>query len=1263
MGRYIFAIFALLPSVALAQWEPDWYRFYLPWNDSTNSPTHVARVLGDTTLRGRISVSGDQFIDGKGEPIHFVGVGFLFGALFPSADTARMVANRLSKYGINLVRIQGLEQLWYPQGIWDPAYYPSVTHYSQEALNRLDSFVAALAERGIYVDLDIHVGRHFHHIDDPTIVTDSLSCFWHNYVLYYDPTLIRMTRDYMQFMLERINPYRGMRYADDPAIAMLELTNENSLLWAYLEGWTDEPKGNNSCGIGEPYRSCLDTAFTEWLAERYPSRDSLEAAWNVGIEPRGSNLVRDGNFEALASTFVFEVHWQEGAGGKLVYDNTDPAEGNWCLHAIIDSCGTYAYHLGIKQIGIPVDSSKKYIIRFWGKASAARTCYIKLGRDVSPWDNYGLGREVFLDTMWQRFQFAFSCTETDSATTRLSFNIGHDTADVWLDDVRLCAASKRGLRSYEDPAIFVEHVHIDSLLLYTPARVHDQMQFLYDTERSFYQQFLELRDGIGCPAPMLLTQNYYNITNLASRNIGEIAGSHGYWQHPSFPGSPWDPENWYIRNTPQIGDENPYGILQLEYCAVNNKPFLIGEYNNPHPNFYQCEMIPELFAYAGFWGHDAVSLFAYSEEYNFSQKHWDDFFSIHNDPKIMVQLVPWSIAFRRGDITPSVAPVAIDYKLEDIFDFDIETKDGWLPSLTTDGYLDRYCFLEHAVSRGDMNAEETPPGNSYGISSPTGPVYISDTNELTWNIPDGRFTVDTDGICAAVGYLAGKEISAGRLTVALTEPNFASVTAVALDKPSIAEADSLLITAVGRSGNRNMGWNVDSTSVGDNWGILPTYMEPVLGQISIDWGENGKITYDLVENSPWYLLVRKPPDTTMVYPLYTLGLPQDTTYIYRAPYANHDIGNCIFTVTCHGSCGFMAADSKKGSGFIYPATGENMLYIGSFWVGSSATYVADRPHDAQKAPDWVVTSEPDGLVLIGGRRYSDQDGWAMYDDTGHPSPKGIRITQNSWAWANAPDDDYVIMRYTVENTGTNAVNGLYVGQFMDWDIKSYSDDEAGTDASRRLVYMWGDPYAGIKLLSPTTAANLTVLEWGSIADSVKIQILNGGLSFPSSTYPGDWRVLVSAGPFDLGPGGSTIVAFAIIGGDSLADLQANADAAQEKFNTIIVGIEEARTLSNIPLTFALLQNYPNPFNQETVIRYSLPVDRPAHTTLKIYNITGQLVRTLVDEVQDAGYYTVHWNGETNSRDKVASGVYFYRLSTQGRKAGKFTATKKMIVLK
>ena len=92
-------------------------------------------------------------------------------------------------------------------------------------------------------------------------------------------------------------------------------------------------------------------------------------------------------------------------------------------------------------------------------------------------------------------------------------------------------------------------------------------------------------------------------------------------------------------------------------------------------------------------------------------------------------------------------------------------------------------------------------------------------------------------------------------------------------------------------------------------------------------------------------------------------------------------------------------------------------------------------------------------------------------------------------------------------------------------------------------------------------------------------------------------------------------------------------------------------LSNMPGLFGLSQNYPNPFNPTTAISYQLPA--VSHVTLKVYNLLGQEVATLADEVKQAGFYTANWDASSFS-----SGVYFYRLQT-----GSFVQTKKLILMK
>lgn len=102
-----------------------------------------------------------------------------------------------------------------------------------------------------------------------------------------------------------------------------------------------------------------------------------------------------------------------------------------------------------------------------------------------------------------------------------------------------------------------------------------------------------------------------------------------------------------------------------------------------------------------------------------------------------------------------------------------------------------------------------------------------------------------------------------------------------------------------------------------------------------------------------------------------------------------------------------------------------------------------------------------------------------------------------------------------------------------------------------------------------------------------------------------------------------------------------------------VGIFEP---SYIPMEYSLSQNYPNPFNPVTQIRYTLP--QLANVQLKIYDILGREVKTLINSELPAGAYRVEWNGTNNYGTQVSSGMYIYRMV-----AGKFVQTKKMMFLK
>ncbi len=106
---------------------------------------------------------------------------------------------------------------------------------------------------------------------------------------------------------------------------------------------------------------------------------------------------------------------------------------------------------------------------------------------------------------------------------------------------------------------------------------------------------------------------------------------------------------------------------------------------------------------------------------------------------------------------------------------------------------------------------------------------------------------------------------------------------------------------------------------------------------------------------------------------------------------------------------------------------------------------------------------------------------------------------------------------------------------------------------------------------------------------------------------------------------------------------------------VLTGIDDPVTDTR-PGTFQLFQNYPNPFNPSTAISYQLPAN--SNVQLEIYNLLGQKVRTLVNQQQAAGNYTVRWDGRNDFGQHVSSGVYLYRLVT-----GQFSQVRKMVLLR
>jgi len=388
--------------------------------------------------------------------------------------------------------------------------------------------------------------------------------------------------------------------------------------------------------------------------------------------------------------------------------------------------------------------------------------------------------------------------------------------------------------------------------------------------------------------------------------------------------------------------------------------------------------------------------------------------------------------------------------------------------------------------------------------------------------------------------------------------------------------------------------------------------------------------------------------------------------------ADHDRGRLQLTMSSRGLLGFADDELGDGIGLQYPSdiSAKNHLYVGSLWVSNGPSYVANRDYVADPNREWVTETLPEGHPT---KRYDglpDQEIIvAGATDEEAPDAFGAYIRQESWAFdSGSSDDDFVIIRYFIHNRSGESQDGLYTGLFLDLDIdETAADDEGATDPDRNMAYLTdgSETFVGARILegeaSPPTS-NLTLIPNQTyiypenyMLDTDKFSFLSAedpSFVLPLSPAPDDYSLLLAIGPLSLAPAESMEVVFAIVGGESLSDLQENADAAQELFmpvadvQTDMLGFEERN----------LVRSSPNPFVETTEVRYEMT--QPGDVNLSVFDAQGRRVRKLTRGVRDAGQHVIEWNGRSDSGRKVESGVYFLKLEL-----GTETRSRRVTVLR
>lgn len=779
---------------------------------------------------GRIAVRDGKFRTVDGQPLRLWGCNLSARECFPpTLEEARLLARRLAKGGVNIARLHHLDNPWgvgTGGSLW-PKQDAEHRELDAAQLDKLHRLIAALRDAGVYSNLNLKVSKTLVPADGFAESIAQLPQFQKR-VDIYDRRMIELQKDYARRLLTTKNPYTGLAPAEDPAVAIVEVNNENSLL-GY---WTrDLARGLDK--FPQPFRRELEVQWNAWLARRYADDQRLRQAWQpaADVSSHGSLLPDD-------------ARWREKItpGAKAVF-SARPAEHE--LELRITETSGIAHYVQLSTHGLPIADGAVYTVEFQARADQPR----KLGVGVSvdsqaqpdePWRSLGLLETVEVGPAWAQVSLTFPAHSVGAALGQLSFNAGQSTGSVVIKDLRLLRdAPGAGLQAGQSP----RDRTVPIPTRFSARQWADWIHFLADTERAFAEEMRTfLKEELRVQAPIVCSQiDYGGLVGLHREQSMDFADGHAYWQHPEFIGADWNPASWVIRNSPQLAEfaGRSFGELgNLALVRVAGKPFTISEYDHPAPTEFACEMYPTLATFAARQDWDGVYPFCISAYGSANPEgRIRDYFNQLDHPAKWGQAVFATLTFRRALVAPAAAsaqlhlgaPLWTEQPHADVL---------WRQLI--DGPLD-FLDVRYGVSdQPGASREKARVARQTASGETHAPVRLEAVSQ-------GRvYVVEAEQSAAAVGFVGGSKVTAGALQVECARfgRDFASVTAVSLDGRPLRNSTRALVTVVARAHNRGMTWNDQRTSIGTNWGDGPMLAEFVPARISLA-GSERRLVYPL----------------------------------------------------------------------------------------------------------------------------------------------------------------------------------------------------------------------------------------------------------------------------------------------------------------------------------------------------------------------------------------------------------------------------------
>lgn len=753
---------------------------------------------------GRVAVRDGVFVTSdNGERLRFWGCNLSSNEAFPAdAATAERVARRLAAGGVNIARLHHLDNPWSVDSagsLWTPGSQDRI-RIDPAQLDKLHRLVAALKAQGVYSNVNLKVSRTHTEADGFPASIAQLPSF-HKRVDYFSRRHVDLQKDYARQLLSAKNPYTGLCLAEDPAVAVIEINNENSLL-----GMRTRDIGAGLHLLPEPFRGELTALWNAWLARRHPDRARLALSWERSATTAGESAVGP------------RSRWFADAqpGNEVHVTSSDPAS----VHLVVKPGDGVRWRSAAYLDGLSLVENATYTLTFAARADAARPAELAVARDeplwrTDKWRTRGLRTMLSLTPDWQEFRFVFVAHSIVDVASRLSLLAGNVPGEIWLRDVRLESGSPTaGLREGQSPTDGTVPIPTDP----TPAQWNDWLQFLVETEQGYVAEMRACLRELGVKAPIVCTQaNYGGIAGLMREQESDFIDAHCYWQHPDWgnPASTWDTANYTINNTPQVGELGPrwfgeFGSLAL--LRVTGKPFTVTELDHPAPSEYAAEMYPFCATFAALQDWDGLYTFdmvGLGLPAGADDGALQTFFDQHHHP------AKWGFGpfatrvFRQGLVAPLPAR-------RELFVHGPVWPEG--------NHLD-VLWLKQQTG-GDLGFLSARLGVSGSLveREPTHVARAGDTRSAAVRLQQARrgvvYLVQAPAAAAIVGFLGDDTLGTEAFSIASDAfgLNFGAAGAVAIDQKALPVSDRVLVTLAARAQNQGSPWNAARTSTGAVWG-------------------------------------------------------------------------------------------------------------------------------------------------------------------------------------------------------------------------------------------------------------------------------------------------------------------------------------------------------------------------------------------------------------------------------------------------------------